>query len=485
MKISDTFSLGLTQGYLDFIDIDIDTETDLEVFIDPTALRDLQSPWGNACASLVQQYFSTVLDYIKNNQHDKAKALLSNLKERNEFHIGYSSGKSRGSAFGNKSAELMWNALVKSKAATSGLLKDLEDSCLLIEGIGKDMISDAVCNIIRPKLIEYTQDMCKYYNIPLYPNINSGPIWNNQTKIWENTFVDLPLANGDIFLLIPKNIVRRKISYDFNEYYRHYILEELQIEHIRQGSSLVYFLKSGAPRVNKKDLIKKYGQTKESGIKQTLGREHIFYKYKSDKEKTLKQPLTNEQIQEIQNVPEVDWDTLIKELRAIPKGKKHADDYEKVIEIFLTPLFYPNLNYPIRQQNLHEGRKRVDLVFNNESKSGFFFWLAAHYPSAFIFIECKNYTNKIANPEIDQLAGRFSPNRGKVGLLIYRESDNQKVLEQRCKDTAQDKRGYMIALSDEDIIQIIEDYRSSSPHNGGIKRNEYPLLRTKFNKLVN
>lgn len=55
MKISDTFSLGLTQGYLDFIDID--TETDLEVFIDPTALRDLQSPWGNACASLVQQYW--------------------------------------------------------------------------------------------------------------------------------------------------------------------------------------------------------------------------------------------------------------------------------------------------------------------------------------------------------------------------------------------------------------------------------------------
>ncbi|CAA0264231.1 hypothetical protein [Acinetobacter baumannii] len=483
MKISEKFNLGLTQAYLDFVDIDLDT--DLEVFVDPTALRDLESQWGHACASLVQQYFTTVLDYIKNQEHDKAKVLLSNLKERNEFHIGYSSGKSRGSAFGSKSADLVWDALCKSKAATTGLLKDLEDSCLLIEGVGRDMISDAVCNIIRPKLIEYTQDMCRYYGIPLYPNINSGPVWNNQTKRWVSSFVELPIADGQTFLLIPKNIVRRKISYDFNEYYRHYILEELRLEHIRSGSSLVYFLKNGAPRVNKKDLIKKYGQTKKSGIDQTIGREHIFEKYKSDKANSPKPPLSNEQLAEVQNLPEIDWDALINELKSIPKGKKHADAYEKTIEKILTALFYPNLNYPNKQYNIHNGRKRVDLVYNNESKSGFFHWLTLHYPSSFIFIECKNYTNKISNPEIDQLSGRFSLHRGKIGLLVFRDSDNNELLEERCKDTAQDERGFMIALSDNDIIQLIEDYRAASPHNAGIERNRYPLLQKKFNKLIN
>lgn len=483
MKISEKFNLGLIQAYLDFVDID--TETDLAVFIDPTALRDLESQWGRACASLVQQYFSTVLGYIKNKKHDNAKALLSNLKERNEFHIGYSSGRSRGSGFGNKSADLIWDALCNSKAATTGLLKDIEDSCLLIEGIGRDMISDAVCNIIRPKLIEYTQDMCRYYGIPLCPNINSGPIWNNQTKKWESQFVELPLADGHVFLLIPKNIVRRKISYDFNEYYYHYILEELRVEHIRKQSPLVYFLKSGAPRVNKKDLIKEYGQTKQSGIEQTLGREHIFEKYKSEKENSPKPPLSNEQLAEVQNLPEIDWDILISELQAIPKGNKHADAYEKTIEKILTALFYPNLNYPVKQHNLHEGRKRVDIVFNNESKSGFFHWLTLHYPCSLIFIECKNYSNKISNPEIDQLSGRFSPNRGKVGLLIYRDSDNQSLLEQRCRDTAQDQRGFMIALSDFDIIQLIEGYRKASPYNAGIERNRYSLLQNKFHKLIN
>lgn len=482
MKISEKFNLGFTQAYLDFVDIDLDT--DLEVFIDPTALRDLESPWGAACASLVQQYFETVLDYIKNGEHENAKALLSKLKEKNEFHIGYSKGRSRGSAFGDKSAELIWGELCQSKAAQTGLLKDLEDTCLLIHGIGRDMISDAVCNIIRPKLIEYTQDMCRYYGIKLFQNVNSGPIWNHQTKKWENHLVELPLADGELFLLIPKNIVRRKISYDFNEYYRHYILEEIRNEHLKIRSPLVYHLKSGAPRVNKTDLINIYGKNKQSAITETDGREHIWQNYKSDKESSPKPPLSTEQLLEIQNLPETNWEDLIIELQNTPTGNEAADRYEKVIEKILTILFYPNLFYPQKQSRIHDGRKRIDLQYNNESKSGFFHWIGQHFPSSLIFIECKNYSNKISNPEIDQLSGRFSPNRGKVGFLIFRDSDNPTLLDKRCKDTAQDDRGFMISLSDKDIIQLIEDYKKASPFNDGIERNQYPLLRKKFQNLI-
>ncbi|NUF32275.1 hypothetical protein HUN28_19015, partial [Acinetobacter oleivorans] len=215
MKISEIFNLGLTQAYLDFVDIDLDT--DLLVFIDPTALRSLESQWGHKCASQVQQFFQTVLDYIHTGNHVEAKALLSNLNERNEFHIGYSSGKSRGAGFGSISADLVWDALCKSQAAKTGLLRDIEDTCLSIEGIGSDMISDAICNIIRPMLIEYTQDMCDYYGIPTTSNVNSGPIWNIQTKLWEERPERLPIVEGKLFLLIPKNIVRRKIAYDYQE----------------------------------------------------------------------------------------------------------------------------------------------------------------------------------------------------------------------------------------------------------------------------
>lgn len=482
MKISEKFNLNLDQASLDFVDIDLDT--DLLVFIDPTALRTLESSWGHKCASQVQQFFQTVLDHIHNNRHEDAKALLYNLKERNEFHIGFSSGKSRGSAFGNISADLVWNALFQSKAASTGLVKDIEDTCLSIEGIGSDMISDAICNIIRPMLIEYTQDMCKYYGIPLTPNVNSGPIWNTVTKQWSEYPVALPVVDGDVFLLIPKNIVRRKISYDYQEYYRHYILPELQIEHIRQGSPLVHYVKkTGAPRVYKTDLISFYGDSKQSGIELTIGREHIWEKYKTDKEVNPVPPISNDSFLELQHQPATDWDALITELINVSKGTKDADNYEKVIEKIFSALFYPNLTYPIKQARLHEGRKRVDIQYSNEAKDGFFSWISTHQPCSYIFVECKNYTNEVANPEVDQLAGRFSPRRGKVGLLVIRDCENQELLDNRCRDTAQDDRGFMISLTDQDIIRLIRDYRTASPFN--LERHEYPLLREKFNKLVN
>ena len=184
----------------------------------------------------------------------------------------------------------------------------------------------------------------------------------------------------------------------------------------------------------------------------------------------------------MQHQPATDWDALIAELINVPKGTKDADNYEKIIEKIFSALFYPNLTYPIKQARLHEGRKRVDIQYSNEAKDGFFSWISTHQPCGYIFVECKNYTNEVANPEVDQLAGRFSPRRGKVGLLVIRDCENQELLDKRCRDTAQDDRGFMISLTDQDVIQLITDYRKASPFN--LERHEYPLIREKFNSLV-
>lgn len=229
-------------------------------------------------------------------------------------------------------------------------------------------------------------------------------------------------------------------------------------------------------------MINLYGDSKQSGIELTIGREHIWEKYKTDKELNPIPPISNDSFLELQHQPATDWDDLIAELVNVPKGTKDADKYEKVIEKIFSALFYPNLTYPIKQARLHEGRKRVDIQYSNEAKDGFFSWISIHQPCSYIFVECKNYTNEVANPEIDQLAGRFSPRRGKVGLLVIRDCENQELLDNRCRDTAQDDRGFMISLTDQDIIRLITDYRTASPFN--LERHEYPLLREKFNNLV-
>jgi hypothetical protein len=477
MKFSEYYRLGKNQPYLDFVDIALDT--DIPVFIDPVGLKKLNTQFGAELSYLVQNYFSTVLQKIKDKKHYEAQRLLTVLNERNEFHLGYSSGKSKGKAFGYKSAETLWNAMANSKAAETGLLQDLEDSSLLIPGIGNDMISDAVCNIIRGPLIKYTQAMCNYYGVPMLESIPSGPIWNSRNEIWEDSLVTLPYSDeyGKI-ILVPKIIVRCKLSYQLDKYYRHFLLPILREEEFAANSSLVELLKDGRKRVTNKALIKKYGNDKLSVIDETIKRPSVLADYRKAIMGEVLSPLTHEDFAEIESSDPPTWQADLEEVKLLLPGKNNATNYENNIEKLLTSLFYPNLCNPTKQTKIHDGRKRIDITYTNEAISGFFHWLSAHYPCPFIFVECKNYNNEISNPEIDQLAGRFAPSRGNVGLLICRKIKDKDLLLKRCKDTAKDQRGYIIPLDDDDL-EIIVNSALDEPleHN-------FEYLREIFNKLV-
>lgn len=47
MRFSEFFALNKAQPYLDFVDVPLDT--DLAVFVDPQALRNLETDMGRAC----------------------------------------------------------------------------------------------------------------------------------------------------------------------------------------------------------------------------------------------------------------------------------------------------------------------------------------------------------------------------------------------------------------------------------------------------
>ena len=62
MRVSKYFKLNREQPTLDFVDVD--TQGDVQLYVDPKALRLLRSQWGAECISLVQDFFKTVIDYI-------------------------------------------------------------------------------------------------------------------------------------------------------------------------------------------------------------------------------------------------------------------------------------------------------------------------------------------------------------------------------------------------------------------------------------
>lgn len=474
-RVSHHFSLGRDQTTLDFVDIPIGN--DIPVFLDPSRIRGMDTAWSGECESLLQHFFQRLLDLIKNNSQQSGLIMLEGLSERNEFHLGFSKGLSQGSGIGPEFALSFWKALNKSKAGKTGLLRDFEDACLFIEGVGPDRISDAVCNILRGPLIRYTQDMCRYYGIPLTKDVDSGPIWNPHNNSWENDLIELPVTPYGKILLVPKAAVRQRFSYDYQKYYTHYLLPEMQQHEKSLNSALVLVLKDGRTRVTKKSLRDKYGVDKLAVADQSIKHPKILDQYKKDTIRTSR-PLTHQEFSEIENIDIPRFDKLLENVININPGKKDATEYENAIEALLSAIFFPSLNYPKKQDVLHEGRKRVDITYANSARDGFFYWLALNYPAANVFVECKNYGSEIANPEVDQLAGRFGPSRGTVGILVCRAVKDEGLLLKRCQDTAKDNRGFIIFLTDDDLKDIVKYYIDSDG------RSDYPVLRKKFKALI-
>lgn len=476
MRLSEHYNLGRQQPELEFVDVDIQGDT--KAFVDPSAFRSIDSDWGRECIALLQNFFTAILQAIQANNHKRARELLASLSEPNETRLGLSRGVAQGRGMGRDLAREVWKALQTSNAVQTGLLQDLEDTILFIDGIGYDIISDITTNIIREPLIEFTQTAARYYGIPLTSDVVSGRMWNRKAGTWMQRYVELPTAPGRV-LFVPKSIVRRVTSFSPGEYYNDFIVPFLQDEEMRAKSSLVQVLKKGGVRVTKKSIKDKYGEGKAVNLSVTLRDPALLDRYRAQKRRPRTQP-GHREIAALTDTPPPDWDGLLAAVRNVPPGAAAADTYHRAVEALLTTLFFPALDFPVREFNIHEGRKRIDVQYTNVAAQGFFYWLhaAQQVLSGQISVECKNYGAEIGNPELDQLAGRFSPLRGRVGFLCHRGYGDKARVVARCRDTALDDRGFIVALDDDDLAALV-DYRKGQPD--GI---EFPLLFERFRELL-
>lgn len=457
---SENFGLNKSQYELDFVDVPIN-RGDISLFIDPYAISKRSDSWSVDCHNAIVEFFQGIIDRIREGNERQAKYMLSGLREPNQTRFGLSTGKNpRGRGVGGEQTIDLYNALVDSTAVKTGFMKDLEECELLIEGISRDKISDIATNIIRHKLIEYTQAQCELWNIPM-SNAPSELVWDNSNKKWTNYYTNLPVCGGRTVLLVPKAIARFDLEFSHQEYYQHFVLNFLQSEHLDANSSLVRTLKDGTKKPPFKKALKElHPLTKQYLYEFSKQHPEVLKRYRESKNYNLNEITVEDLLLfAFQKSEEeiADFDSLASELDSIQTGDTDAKKYHNHIIGVLTAIFYPYLINPKKEQEIHDGRKRIDIVFQNAAQEGFFFELPNNkgVPSGYVAIECKNYASDPTNPELDQLSGRFSTNRGRFGFLVCRNLQNKNKFFQRCKDTAQDGRGFIVPLDDSDIKQLL------------------------------
>jgi hypothetical protein len=185
---SQAFALEKTQGELDFVDVLLDKDNPL--FVDPFAISQRPDRWSQECREILAAFFQAVVDRIRAGRKQDAIDLLSRLREPNETRLGYSEGRPRGAGIGTLQAQDIYEALAGSTAIKTGFVSSLEECELMVEGIGRDKISDLTTNVIRAKLAEYTRDQSVLHGVPL-SNVALGQCFDANATTWVARYADL------------------------------------------------------------------------------------------------------------------------------------------------------------------------------------------------------------------------------------------------------------------------------------------------------
>jgi hypothetical protein len=451
-NFSGEFHLAKTQPELDFVDVSLNKDNRL--FVDPFALSQKADRWSQDAHHTVIGFFQSIIDSIRQRNENRAKELLGHLREPNETRLGYSRRRSQGAGIGDMQAEDLFNALRESSAVKTGFINSLEESELMIEGISHDKISDLTTNIIRGELAAYTLEQCKLHNVATH-EVAMPACFNTHLMDWEERYLPLPMYRNRPILLVPKSIVRRSSAYKHPQYYQHFVLNYLQREELANPlSRLVRTLRNGRKKVYKKNLAERHPRTKAFLYEFSQRHPEVLHEYREFLAEAERQGTSSD----VDGPNEaVVAQALINSLRVIPPGDRSASDYHNLMIGVSEFIFFPNLLHPRKEREIHQGRKRIDIYFENGATSGIFERIPRlrGLPCAYVPFECKNYTTEVENPELDQLAGRFSVNRGKLGFLCCRTFQNRVRFIERCRDTFSDDRGLIIPLDDETTIRLL------------------------------
>lgn len=480
MKISKFLRLNKTQRELDFVDIDLRDDTPL--FIDPMLIANKVDRWSQDAHTTIENFFHFLIVNVKAGRVDDAKVLFSYLGEPKETGLGLSLNSKDGNGMGEGDSERIFKKLITSKAIETGLVGDLEDTVIFVERIGRDKVSDMTTNIIRKQLLEYTQRQCRLHDIKLTADVPSGMYWDKAIMEWRQNLTECLVINDQKILLVPKSIVVYKPSYTPEKYHRHFVLNFLKADHLRRNTRLVQSrtTRKGVVTkfVTKKSLIESEAPFEKNFIRKfTLKNPKILEAYK----KSAAAKVRSLDIKEFEDFNLTQFcDFLITRLKDIPTGTNHASEYHDLIIGITDFLFYPDLVCPQKEDKIHNGRKRIDLTFDNSATSGFFYLLhkAKGIPCSYIMFECKNYSEDLKNPELDQISGRFSPNRGKFGIITCRQLQDDNLFLERCKDTYYDQRGLILYITDSDLILALEGMKT------GNKVVIDELLTTRMRKII-
>ena len=190
---------------------------DLPLFIDPFLIFCSDKPEYQTMHARIIDYLRFLKEDASQQQNISAGALRSLycFPEVKQTYLGFCQNGNSGSGLGMDFAVALHSSLkdifTDFGNETITHSPHLEKLCLIKSNVGKDNISDFATNLIKPFLLEYTQefarrylstDKCKLFSV-------RGVTFDENMKVWKSGDFYLPFHNNDYVLLTPTDLLVR------------------------------------------------------------------------------------------------------------------------------------------------------------------------------------------------------------------------------------------------------------------------------------
>lgn len=272
-------NLSIT-GHSDIDFVDIPTDTDVLLYIDPERIKHSDSPYANDALLMIDDFFHTLCLAARNEDKEAIWHLLSFGREPNETHLGHSSARSCGRGVTPDILSPIIENIFRQRLFQDGLVQELSDLPVLTHNFDADRLSDLCTNIIRSTLYRFTSDQMALWKIQLPMCPIPMVVWDCTDHNWAEHILFLPFVSGRPVLLCPKTFVCTKLLLSPGEFLQKSILTHRQQEHLGENSSLcrMKVLKDGTTQIlspTKRDIRVKEisGQPAKSYIQANVRRD--------------------------------------------------------------------------------------------------------------------------------------------------------------------------------------------------------------------
>ena len=223
--------LGIPKGHQTIDFVDITTDDDTRLFIDPCLIERSHDTLSRAAAHLMADFADQMYSDMRTGRWQVTHV----FDEAHEIHatkLGYGNGRNgKGKTPAGMRDSL--NGLCQLANSIPSISKT-QDLSVLVEDFAEDCMSDLLTNILRLLLSRFTAEQMRYYGKEP-DGTHEIRYWDDVAHRWNSTYEPYWLVDGRKILLVPKWWVRKNFLFKAHQYLYGVIIERIQDEYGYDG----------------------------------------------------------------------------------------------------------------------------------------------------------------------------------------------------------------------------------------------------------